>query len=134
MRTHLKFKSDKLPSFGDESEGVNWNAGIHGKRLAEYLTLRLAENGIIADGIAEDWGWHLQVEHQGNFKMFIACACHNSPEHDGHFYVIVEPKTPQIRKWFKTIEVKEPVEKVVTAIHAILSTDPDIRDLAWVEI
>jgi hypothetical protein len=134
MKTHLEFKSENFRSYGDESEGVNWDAGIYGRRLAEYLSEKLAERGIFADGLAEDWGWYLSVQHTGKFTMFIGCGCNETPETNGNCHVFVEPKTPTIRKWFKTIDVKEPVEKLANTLYDILSTDTDIHDLRWVDV
>jgi hypothetical protein len=133
MKTHFVFKSNKFPSYGNESEGVNWDAGIYGRRLAEYLTENLAATGIVVDALAEDWGWDLSVVHEGKFRMFIGCGCNNHPESDGSFHVFVEPKKPTIRRWFKTIDVREPVERIVNAVYSILSSDPDIYDLKWEE-
>jgi hypothetical protein len=135
MKTHLEFKSDKFPSYGNESEGVNWDAGIYGKRLAEYLTAKLADKGILVDAIDEDWGWYLSVKHAGKFDLAVCCAFHNNPEIDSpSFQVFVKPDTPTIRKWFKNIDVEKPVESLAATLHQILADDPAIRELQWVKL
>jgi hypothetical protein len=46
MQTHVEFRSDKFPSFESDIEGVNWSAGVYGKRLADYLVKNLPLHGI----------------------------------------------------------------------------------------
>lgn len=46
MKTHVEFNSDKFPSYDTEEEGVNYEAGVYGKRLAEYLRDKLTTKGI----------------------------------------------------------------------------------------
>jgi len=41
--------------------------------------------------------------------------------------------TPIIRKLFKKIDATEELGRVVTELEKILSSDPDIRDVAWSE-
>jgi hypothetical protein len=134
MKTHFEFKSDKFPSYGNESEGVNWEAGIYGKRLAEYLTAKFAEKGVFVDAIDEDWGWYLGVRHSGKFELSVACAFYENPEYGSeYFQVFIMPNTPTITKWFRKIDVKEPVENLAAILHHIFSNDPEINDLRWGE-
>jgi hypothetical protein len=132
MKTSLEFKSDQFPSYGDETEGVNWDAGIYGKRLADFLVKELAAKDIhFSSHYPEDWGWCLEVQHGGNFRMFIGCG--SVTETENEFRCFVEPSTPQIKKWFKTIDFREPVEKLSEAIYAILAASPGIQNLLWLD-
>jgi hypothetical protein len=67
MRTHVEFRSDKFPTYATEEEGVNYESGIYGKRLAEFLKVKLSQKGIVAASMNdEDWGWRIDVLHDGN--------------------------------------------------------------------
>jgi hypothetical protein len=55
MKTQVEFRSSKFPACEGEEEDLN--PGLWGKRLAEYLVLKLAGKGIETGGMnAEDWG------------------------------------------------------------------------------
>jgi hypothetical protein len=130
MKTHVEFQSDKFPSYKNEDEGVNWDAGIFGKRLAEYLVERFPKHGIeVADHLAEDWGWYIELKHDGAFTMFVGCAGYDEPENG--FHCFVEPSKPFVRSWFKKIETTAHVTKVTDALQNILASDPDIRSIRW---
>ena len=54
MKTQVKFRSSKFPPYEEEEEQIN--AGLWGKRLAEYLVQKLSEKAIKTEEIiAEDW-------------------------------------------------------------------------------
>jgi hypothetical protein len=131
MKTHLEFKSDKFPTYGDETEGVNWEVGIYGRRLAEFLKQKLTEKGItVSSAFDEDWGWCIEIEHEGNFRMFVGCG----PIDDtiNELRCFIEPSTPTIKRWFKSIDVQKPVEELANAVFEALSQEPGVNDLRWV--
>lgn len=128
MRTHVEFRSTKFPSYpGEESEV---NPDLWGKRLAEYLHRNLRERGIEAGEIySEDWGWVVPLRHEP-FPMWIGCGHYQ--EYDDGFLVFIEPSKPTVRKgWFKKIDTTKDVARVAETIDAILTSNPDIRDVRW---
>ena len=75
MKTQVEFRSSKFPPYEGEEEDIN--PGLWGKRLAEYLVVKLAERGIETDPIiVEDWGWL----SPGPERRLSACALLRAPE------------------------------------------------------
>ena len=129
MRTQVEFQSSKFPSYGTAEEGVNEEAGVYGKRLAEYLRDQLTAKGIgVRTIFPEDWGWMVEIEHDGNFPLWIGC---NSID-DG-FLCFIEPSKPVIRKGLKKIDVRESVENLADALYSILQADEGITEVRWVD-
>jgi hypothetical protein len=128
MRTHVEFRSSKFPAYEGEEELVN--PGLWGKRLAEYLQSKMAENGIGTGEIyAEDWGWAVPLKHDA-FPMWIGCGHYQ--EYEDGYLVFIEPSKPTVRKGlFRKIHTTADVERVAAILDRILSTDPQIRDVRW---
>jgi hypothetical protein len=129
MKTQAEFRSSKFPPCEGEEEQIN--PGLWGKRLAEYLVAKLAEKGIATDEmIAEDWGWYLPVRNDA-FRLAVCCG-HQDGDPD-EFLCFTDPSTPIVKKWFKKIDVTAELTRLTAALHDILSSDPDIRDLVWTQ-
>jgi len=129
MKTQLEFRSTKFPPYEGEQEQIN--PGLWGKRLAEYLRQKLPGQGIETGEIySEDWGWAVPVKNE-TFALWIGCG-HQDGD-DDEFLCFIEPSKPVIRKLFKKIDTTEAVAHLAKALDAILTSDPDIRDLRWVE-
>jgi hypothetical protein len=130
MRTHVEFRSSKFPAYPGEEEEIN--PDLWGKRLAEYLREKLIQRGIAAGEIySEDWGWAIPIHHDA-FPIWIGCGHYQ--DHEDSYLVFVEPSKPTIRKGlFKKIDTTADVAKVANALDAILTSDPEIRDLRWWE-
>jgi hypothetical protein len=127
MKTQVEFRSDKFPPYEGEEEEIN--PGLWGKRLAEYLQLKLRNAGVATGEIySEDWGWALPIENEA-FPLWIGCG-HQDGEPD-QFLVFIEPSKPAIRKWFKTIDTTPVLNNLATILDRILSSDPQIRDVRW---
>ncbi|MDQ8196393.1 hypothetical protein QEH59_18335 [Coraliomargarita sp. SDUM461004] len=129
MKTQVEFRSKKFPAYEDEEEEIN--PGLWGRRLAEYLTTKLKEKGIpIEDYFTEDWGYYLPIENK-EFRLAICCS-HQYGD-DNEFLCFTEPRTPKVRKLFKKIDASEQLGKITKAMDEILTSDPDIRDVKWME-
>ena len=132
MRTHVEFRSNKFPSYENDVEGVNWNAGIYGKRLADYLVEKLPQHGIeVARHLAEDWGWYIEIKHDGGFTLSVGCGSYQ--EYENGFLCFVEPSKPLLRRWFKKIDVSSSINRTASALDSILTGDPEITALRWWE-
>jgi hypothetical protein len=130
MRTHVEFRSDKFPSYEDDVEGVNWKSGIYGKRLADYIVERLPQHGIeVARHLAEDWGWYIEIKHDGGFTLSVGCGHYQ--EYKNGFLCFVEPSKPVIRKWFKKIDTSSSIKKITSALDTILTGDREIIAIRW---
>lgn len=129
MKTQVEFRSDKFPPYEDEEEEIN--PGLWGKRLAEYLVLKLSEQGVSTDElIPEDWGWYIPVKNDG-FRLALCCG-HQYGD-DDQFLCFTDPKTPLVRKFFKKIDAAPQLSRLVEALERILASDPDIREVVWTE-
>jgi hypothetical protein len=129
MKTVVTFRSAKFPPYEGEEEQVN--PGLWGKRLAEYLVARLAEQGIETEPlVAEDWGWYVPVKNEG-FRLALCCG-HQDGE-DDEFLCFTEPSHPVVKKFFKKIDATPQLTRLTTALQQILARDPDIREVVWSE-
>ncbi len=127
MKTFVEFRSSKFPPYDGEEEQIN--PGLWGKRLAEYLVAKLAEHELAADEpIAEDWGWYVPIKVDG--AALALCCGHQYGEND-EFLCFTDPNVPVVRKLFKKVDVTAQLMRLVAAVDAILSADPDIRGVSW---
>jgi hypothetical protein len=126
VKTFAEFRSNKFPPYG-EDELIN--PGLWGKRLAEYFVAKLPAHGLEAgEPIAEDWGWYLPVKVDG---AALALCCGHQYGDDDEFLVFTDPQEPVTRKLFKKVDVTAELTRLVGVVDAILSADPDVRDLSW---
>ena len=130
MKTQVEFRASKFPPYEGEEEQIN--PGIWGKRLAEYLVEKLAEQGIETDEmVAEDWGWYVPVRNPG-FRLAVCCG-HQSGEDDA-FLCFTDPATPVVKRFFKKIDAMPQLTRLTEALQQILAADPDIKEVVWTEI
>ena len=129
MKTQVEFRSSKFPPYPGEEEQIN--PGLWGKRLAEYLVQRLAENGIKTEQmIAEDWGWYIPVQNEG-FRLAICCGHQDGAEDE--FLCFTDPSTPVLKKFLKKIDATAQLTRLTEAMQQIFASDPGIRDVVWTE-
>ena len=129
MKTFVEFRSSKFPPYEDEDEQIN--PGLWGKRLAEYLVQKLAERGIQTEEmVAEDWGWYVPVRNEG-FRLALCCGHQNGD--DDEFLCFTDPKSPVVKKLFKTIDAAPQLTRLTEALRQILASDPEIREVVWSE-
>ena len=129
MKTVVTFRSAKFPPYEGEEEQIN--PGLWGKRLAEYLVARLAEQGIETEPlVAEDWGWYVPLKNEG-FRLALCCG-HQDGD-DDEFLCFTEPSRPVVKKFFKQIDATPQLSRVTTVLQQIQARDPDIREVVWSE-
>ncbi|HYX68725.1 MAG TPA: hypothetical protein VE825_06305 [Terriglobales bacterium] len=127
MLTHVEFRSDRFPAYGDEERQTN--PGIWGKGLAEFLRDKLRGEGFhTGEPIAEDWGWVVPVANE-TFRLWIGCG-HYQEYPDG-FLCFIEPHKPFVRRLFRKIDTRERVASLQRAMDKILAEQPGIRDKRW---
>src|SRR5690348_4799970 len=130
MKTQVEFRSSKFPPYEGEENEIN--PGLWGKRLAEYWVAKLAEKGIgPGEMIAEDWGWYVRFEIEGTR---LALCCGHQFGDDDEFLSFTDPATPVVRKWLRKVDVSAPLTRLTEAMAAILASDPDIREINWIEV
>lgn len=129
MRTQVEFKSSKFPPYEGEEEEIN--PGLWGRRLAEYLVQKLADLGVeTEDIIAEDWGYYVPVRNEG---FEIALCCGHQDGDDDEFLCFTEPSKPIAKKLFRKVDATAQLSRLVEALEKILQSDPDIREIVWIE-
>ena len=127
MKTQVEFKSNAFPAYPDEERQIN--PGRWGKKLAEYLKIKIENYGFRTKNIiAEDWGWEIPIEND-KFTFFVGCG--NYEEYENGFLVFISPDKPFIRKLFKKISTIEDVSKLSQALDEILRSNKDISDVKW---
>lgn len=130
MKTQVTFRSNKFPPYEGEQEQIN--PGLWGRRLAEYLVVKLQEHGIEPGALVpEDWGWFIPMK---NLSCQVALCCGHQDGDPDEFLIVTEPARPITRKLFRTIDASEPLSRLVTALQRILEADPDIRAVEWSEV
>ena len=130
MKTQVEFRSSKFPPYEGEEEDIN--PGLWGKRLAEYLVVKLVERGIETDPIiAEDWGWYVPIRNEG-FRLALCCG-HQSGDDGDEFLCFTDPSRPIVKKLFRRIDATAQLTRLTQALEQILASDPDIRDVVWTE-
>jgi len=129
MKTQVSFRSSKFPPYEGEEEQLN--PGLWGKRLAEYLSKKLSENGFTPGNlIAEDWGWFVPIQNE---RFNLALCCGHQDGDDDEFLCFTEPSQPKLKKWFKTIDATPELSRLTSVLQQILASDPDIREINWSE-
>ena len=129
MKTQVEFRSSKFPPSDGEEDEIN--PGLWGRRIAEYLVEKLSERGIKSDSIiAEDWGYYIPIQNE-RFKLAVCCG-HQSGD-DDEFLCFTDPSRPIVKKLFKTIDGTAELTRLTEAIHQVLVSDAEIRDITWNE-
>jgi hypothetical protein len=129
MQTFVEFRSSKFPPYEEEAEEIN--PGLWGRRLAEYLEVKLNEKGVATKGFNyEDWGCYLSIDNDG---FNLALCCGHQYGDDDEFLVFTDPQTPKVRKLFKTIDATPQLSRLLSALKAVLENDPDISEIKWRE-
>jgi hypothetical protein len=129
MKTQVEFRSAKFPPYDGEAEQIN--PGLWGKRLAEYLVLRLSEKGIkTGEIVAEDWGWYIPIPNEA-FSLALGCGHQNGD--DNEFLCFTDPGRPIVRKLFKKIDGTVQLTRLTEALQQILDSDSEIKDVRWSE-
>lgn len=127
MKTHVEFRSSSFPPYDGEEELVNPDR--YGKRLAQYLQRELPKHGLPVTGISpEDWGWMVELENE-TFPLWIGCGHYQ--EYEDGFLCFVEPGKAVIRRGFRRIDTRPRLERVASALDAILDRAPDVHSVRW---
>lgn len=127
MKTYVEFKSDQFPAYEGEEEEIN--PGRWGKRLAEFLSQFLSNDGIIVEEIfSEDWGWVIPIKNK-DYRLWIGCG--NYDEYQDGFLCFIEPSEPFIKRFFKKISTVGKVTEIANSLDRVLSAEPKIRDVKW---
>lgn len=128
------FSSDRFsPTPGElvEDHDDFINPGCFARELADFLQEGLARHDYrVGFRCAEDWGQWLELEHAGGYTLAVGCANLSELENGvADHRVFVSPDKPHIRKLFRKIDVSADIERLGTALKAILSAEERISGL-----
>jgi hypothetical protein len=127
MRTHAEFASTEFPALPGEEQEMN--PGRFGKRLAEFLASKLPTHGFQVTRIgAEDWGWRIDLQNDA-FPLWLGCG--NYEEIENGFLCFIEPSKPSVRKLFSKIDTTATVEKLASAVEAIVTSGGKAARFRW---
>ncbi|HSG34209.1 MAG TPA: hypothetical protein VLA37_06715 [Sphingomonadaceae bacterium] len=126
MRTHLEFRSEALREAFNRTDDPG---EIGGRLVAELLSSRLPEHGFAVKRVVqEDWGWCIVLDNEA-FSLWIGTGDYLEYS-DGHL-CFIEPSRPFVRRWFRQVSTAETVERLATAIEAIIRASGQASELRW---
>lgn len=127
MRTHVEFVSPNFPPYPGEEEEIN--PGRFGKRLAEFLARRLHSHAFCVTGVGlEAWGVRVDINNPG-YPLWVGCG--NYEKLENGFLCIIEPSTPFVHNWFRKLPTAPTVERLATAIEAVLQSTGKVSSIRW---
>lgn len=116
----------------DESHDAYRDPGCFAEELADFIEIGLKNHDCrISLRSQEDWGIWLEVHHGRSYRLAIGCSNLDQPD-DGNarHRVFVVPNQPAIRKWFRKVEVRADVEKLVASLGEVLKAEPGITGIS----
>jgi hypothetical protein len=123
MRSNLEFRSVSC----DET---NVNDDLpRGQYIARIIAAELPKYGFHVEKIDfEDWGWYIKVTDI-NFALLIGCGAY--PQYDDGHLCFIEAKEQSFRRWFRRTSTLRSVERLATALEAIVQQSGKSTDLRW---
>lgn len=127
MRTHVEFISPDFPPYPGEEEEIN--PGRFGKRLAEFLARGLQAHAFRVTGVGlEPWGVRVDINNPG-YPLWVGCGNYENLENG--FLCFIEPSTPFVHNWFRKYPTAATVERLATAIEAVLKSAGKVSSIRW---
>ena len=71
MNEAIHFKTSLFDVSKEKENPIN---PVYGLSLLEWLRAELANELVITEPDAEDWGWYSQLEYEGNIYLIGSCA------------------------------------------------------------
>ena len=124
----VEFKSNIFPKYPNEDEEII-NPNRWGKKLAEWVSEKLPDEGIKTEEIfPEDWGWLVNLKIE-NFNSFLGCGIIDGAENE--FLILIEVKQPFFKRLFNKKDPKPIQEKIKKALDSILKKEKNISEIKW---
>ena len=121
----LSFESSAFPVV--EGEAAETNPGIFGKALAEWLSKRLYERGVVAKApYAEDWGWCVEVASQ---KHPTGLACSSDDDEKTSWRVYAFSDLGVFGAFRGKDEAVRVVNELIEVVKDVLSKEGSVTDL-----
>lgn len=129
LKSYVEFRSALFPPCSENTD--EWEGAIWGRSLALYLHEKLKQLGVPSAGVcAEDWGYVINFEAPFDSNIWVGCGKYE--EYSDGFLLMIEPKIPMIKKWFKAdIDLTEQLQQLIQALEQILQADAQIHDVKW---
>lgn len=129
LKSYVEFRTELFPPCSENTD--KWEGAVWGRSLATYLNTELQNRGLPSAGIqAEDWGYVVNFEAPFHEDIWLGCGKYD--EYPDGFLLMIEPKNPIIKKWFKpNIDVTVQLEQLIQALDQILQQNEAVRDVKW---
>lgn len=113
----------------DAREEERTNPGVYGFALAHWLSDRFREKGLVAkEVVPEDWGWCVVLKTK---PVRVNLAISNVDGSSTRWRVFVFAERGFLQFTRGANDLKQEVASVREHLAAIVSTVPDVRDVAW---
>ena len=127
MRAQVEFVSADFPQYPGEDQGPT--PGRFGQRLAEFLAQELpAHDFPVLSVTVHMWGFKVALENP-DYPLWLGCG--NYEGHENGFLCFLEPATPYVRKWFRKLPNAPTIERLASAVEAILQSSGKVSNLRW---
>ena len=127
----IEIRTMKFPILPDEDEEII-NDGMYGKALCLYLEDQLPRIGLKAQpGIAEDWGWWIEVE-ENEFILGLQIYSNINDQGQPDRYAIMSTKNDRmICSWskFRKIDISANVLSVMSKPESLFSKYTEILSI-----
>ena len=70
----------------------------------------------------------VELENE-TFPLWIGCGHYQ--EYEDGFLCFIVPSKAVVRRWFRRIDTRTTVERVATALDAVLESAPDVQGVRW---
>ena len=129
LKSYVEFRTELFPPCSENTD--EWEGAVWGRSLATYLNTELQKQGVPSAGIhSEDWGYVVNFEAPFHEDIWLGCGKYD--EYPDGFLLMIEPKNPIIKKWFKpNIDVTAQLEQLIQALDQILQQNEAVRDVKW---
>ena len=129
LKSYVEFRTALFPACSENTD--EWEGAVWGRTLALYLDEHLKLRGLPSAGIQpEDWGYAINFAPPFHDSIWVGCGKYE--EYDDGFLLLIEPKQPLIKRWFKPdIDLTAQLQQLTETLNQILQDNPQIHQIKW---
>ncbi|MBM7066701.1 hypothetical protein [Actibacterium sp. 188UL27-1] len=135
----IEFSSKRFPPTAGELEETSdefINPGLFGKELAEFLKAELPKLGYpIGFSSMEDWGYWIEVEHDGDFTLAVCCGSQGDydAKTGADHLVFVKAEQNLLKRLFRKIDTSTAMAELVESLTGLLQATDGVSDVQLVD-
>jgi hypothetical protein len=84
-----------------------------------------------SEGLDPSKAWYIPLELDG---VRLAVCCGHQGGDAGEFVLFTDPSRPTVRRGFRKVDVTPQLTALTDALAEILTADPDIHDVVWIDV